>query len=281
MNVDLTGKVAVVSGGGGVLCGAFAEELARSGARVAVLDLRQDAAEAVAHGIIERGGAAIGIPCNVLEADSVRAAGRVVTEELGACDILVNGAGGNNPKGATSKEILEMADLANEHSEIVTFFDLDPQDFQFILNLNTLGTLIPTQVFSRLMLRRPGATIINMSSMSAFCPMTKVPAYSSAKAAVSNFTQWLAVHLAEVGIRVNAIAPGFFLTEQNRQLLMNADGTLTERAGRIIAHTPMKRLGRPRDLLGTLLWLCDEQASGFVTGAVIPVDGGFMAFSGV
>lgn len=281
MKVDLTGKVAVVTGGGGVLCSAFCEALANSGAKVAVLDLRKEAADAVAARIEKTGGVAVGVACDVLNKESVEEAARVVHEKLGDWDILVNGAGGNHPKGTTTKEILEPQDVDHQDKDLITFFDLDPKGFEFVFNLNFMGTLIPTQVFSKYMVNKLGATIINISSMSAPCPMTKVPAYSGAKAAVSNFTQWLAVHMANVGIRVNAIAPGFFLTEQNRKLLINPDGSLTERSKKVISHTPMRRFGEPKDLIGTLLWLCDEEATGFVTGTVIPVDGGFMAYSGV
>ncbi len=279
--VDLNNKVAVVTGGGGVLCGVMAEALAECGAKVAILDLRADNAEKMAIKISEQGGEAIGVPANVLEYDSLRQAADKVGEAFGACDILLNGAGGNHPKGTTSKEFLFKEDLVEKNKDLITFFDLDPQGIGFVFNLNFLGTLLPTQVFCRDMAQKNGGVVINISSMNAFTPLTKIPAYSGAKAAVSNFTQWLAVHMSKVDIRVNAIAPGFFLTDQNRALLTNADGSLTDRGKTIIGQTPMGRFGKPKDLIGTLLWLVDEQAAGFVNGAVIPVDGAFSAFSGV
>ncbi len=279
-HIDLTGKTAVVTGAGGVLCSSFARVLAECGANVALLDINVEAAEQVAAQIRAEGRSAIGVGANVLELDSMLAARARVLAELGPCDILINGAGGNNPKGTTTKEYLFREDL-NPHDGIVTFFDLDPKGVEFVFNLNFLGALITTQAFARDMIDRPGASIINISSMSAFSPLTKTPAYSGAKAAVSNFTQWLAVHLAKVGIRVNAIAPGFFKTQQNQNLLFNADGSYTERSGRIINMTPMGRFGEPEELFGTLLWLVCKEASGFVNGTVIPVDGGFSAYSGV
>lgn len=278
---DLNERTAVITGGGGVLCSCMAKAMAEAGVRVGVLDLRQDAAEAVAGEIRKAGGTAVAAECNVLERQSLEAARESVEAELGPCDILVNGAGGNHPKGTTSNEFLRPEDLKNKAEDLKTFFDLDPDGIQFVFNLNFLGTLLPTQVFARGMAERGAGTVLNVSSMNAFCPLTKIPAYSGAKAAVSNFTQWLAVHFAKTGVRVNALAPGFFLTEQNRSLLTKEDGSLTPRGKTIIQHTPMEKFGDPSDLLGALLWLLSDRASGFVTGTVIPVDGGFNAFSGV
>jgi len=272
--MTLKDKVAVVTGGGGVLCGAFAKCLAANGAKVAVLDINIENAQKVAN---EFGGLAIA--ADVLDKDSLEAARLIVNEKLGTCDILINGAGGNSPKGTTTKEYFELADLQN--SELTTFFDLDKSGIEFVFNLNFLGTLIPTQCFALDMFGKSATTIINISSMNALCPLTKIPAYSGAKAAVSNFTQWLAVHFSKVGIRVNAIAPGFFVTEQNRTLLTNDDGSFTARAEKILRATPANRFGEAEELLGTLLYLADSKQSSFVNGVVIPVDGGFSAYSGV
>lgn len=278
---NLSGKTAAITGGGGILCGAMAHALANCGARVAVLDLREEAATKVANEICASGGQAKGYACNVLEMDSLQAANSSIEADFGPVDILVNGAGGNHPKGTTSKEYLTPDDLKGSSSELITFYDLDPEGIQFVFNLNLLGTLLPTQAFTRSMAGRQAGVIINISSMNAFTPLTKIPAYSGAKAAVSNFTRWLAVHMSKVGIRVNAIAPGFFLTDQNRSLLTDESGELTARGKTIIEHTPVGKFGEPDDLSGTLLWLADDNASGFVTGTVIPIDGGFSAFSGV
>ncbi|MGN1002953.1 MAG: SDR family oxidoreductase [Oscillospiraceae bacterium] len=278
LNTDLTGKVAVVTGAGGVLCSGFAKVLARAGARVALLDLNGENARRFADEITAEGGTARAYACNVLEPEACAAVARQVLADLGPCDILVNGAGGNNPKATTDKEYFEIGDL---DAETKSFFDLDANGVGFVFNLNFLGTLIPTQAFARQMVGRPGCSILNISSMNAFTPLTKIPAYSGAKAAVSNFTQWLAVHFSRVGIRVNAIAPGFFSTKQNAQLLWNADGSPTARTGKILAATPMGRFGQTEDLEGALLFLLDERASGFITGVVLPIDGGFSAYSGV
>jgi NAD(P)-dependent dehydrogenase (short-subunit alcohol dehydrogenase family) len=259
----------------------MARALAACGAKIAVADLKPEAAEAVAAQIRQEGGTAISVACNVLEKESLAAANEKVKQQLGPIDILINGAGGNHPKGTTSLEHLRKEDVANANKDIVTFYDLDPKGIEFVFNLNFLGTLLPTQAFTREMVGKGKGTVINISSMNAFRPLTKIPAYSGAKAAVSNFTQWMAVHFSKVGVRVNAIAPGFFLTDQNRTLLTKPDGSLTPRANTIIAHTPMGKFGAPEDLVGALLWLTSAEASGFVTGVVIPIDGGFAAFSGV
>lgn len=278
---NLKGRVAVVTGGGGVLCGDFAKALARQGVKVAVLDLNEAAAQKVADEINAEGGTAIAVGCNVLEPESMQAARETVNEKLGTCDILLNGAGGNNPKGTTTKETLEKIDLTEKNDDIKTFFDLDPQGISFVFNLNFLGTLIPTQVFARDMAQKENTCIVMVTSMNAFRPLTKIPAYSAAKAAVKNFTEFMAVHFAEVGIRVNSIAPGFFSTNQNKTLLWNPDGSPTARTGKILAATPMKRFGEPEELEGSLLFLCDEEYSSFITGTTIAVDGGFNAYSGV
>ena len=279
LNIDLKNKVAVVTGGGGILCSSFAKAIALSGAKVAVLDLNEDAANAVAEDIVKDGGISIGIKTNVLDKESLENAKKIVNEKFGTVDILINGAGGNNPKGTTTKDYFEKEDLLKE--DVKTFFDLDPEGVGFVFNLNFLGTLLPTQVFAMDLIEKEKASVINISSMNAFTPLTRIPAYSGAKAAISNFTQWLAVHFSKTGIRVNAIAPGFFLTNQNKGLLMNEDGSYTARSQKILSQTPLDRFGKTEELLGTLLYLLCDEASSFVNGIVIPVDGGFSAYSGV
>ena len=279
-DMDLKDKTVVITGGGGVLCGMFAKALAKTGAKIAILDLNLDAANRVAAEIEKDGGIAKGYAANVLDIDIMRGVRDEIAKDFGICDILINGAGGNNPKGTTTKEYLVPEDVKGAE-DIVTFFDLDPAGISFVFNLNFLGTLIPTQVFAKDMAENGGGCIVNISSMNAFCPLTKIPAYSGAKAAVSNFTQWLAVHFSKVGIRVNAIAPGFFVTNQNRGMLINADGSYSARAEKIVSQTPMGRFGEPEELIGTLEFLINEDAASFVNGVVIPVDGGFSAYSGV
>ncbi len=272
-------KVVVITGAGGVLCSEFAKVLAKLGHRVALLDLNFEAAEAYASEIRSEGGDARAYACNVLKKDSLEEVHKAVLNDLGKCDILINGAGGNNPRGTTDHETYEPGDETRE--DIKTFFNLDPDGVGFVFNLNFLGTLLPTQVFVPDMIGRDGCSILNVSSMNAFSPLTKIPAYSGAKAAISNFTQWLAVHFAPAGIRVNAIAPGFFVTHQNRALLYNDDGTPTARTRKILAATPMKRFGESEELNGALTFLLDPEKASFITGVVLPVDGGFSAYSGV
>ena len=278
LNTDLTGKVAVVTGAGGVLCSAFSKTLARAGAKVALLALNDAAAEEVAAEIRAEGGDAKAYKCDVLNKETCYEVADLIEKEIGKCDILINGAGGNNPKATTDKEYFELGDI---DADTKSFFDLDSAGVGFVFNLNFLGTLIPTQAFARQMVGREGCNIINISSMNAYTPLTKIPAYSGAKAAISNFTQWLAVHFSRVGIRVNAIAPGFFSTKQNAALLWNPDGSPTARTGKILAATPMGRFGKSEELDGSLLFLLNNDAASFITGVVIPVDGGFSAYSGV
>lgn len=278
LNTDLTNKVCVVTGAGGVLCSHFAKVLARAGAKVALLDLNLDAAEQYVKEIREEGFEAKAYSCNVLDRAICEEVANAVLNDLGPCDILINGAGGNNPRATTDKEYFEIGDI---DSETKSFFDLDANGVGFVFNLNFLGTLIPTQAFAKQMVGREGCNILNISSMNAYTPLTKIPAYSGAKAAISNFTQWLAVHFSKVGIRVNAIAPGFFSTKQNAKLLFNDDGTPTARTGKILAATPMGRFGETEELEGGLLFLVNNKAAGFITGVVLPIDGGFSSYSGV
>ena len=272
-------KVCVVTGAGGVLCAEFAKEMSKNGYAVALLDINETAAKAVADEICSCGGLAKAYKANVLDRECLEDIHKNVLAELGKCTVLINGAGGNSPKATTAHEYFEKGDESRD--DILTFFNLDKAGFDFVFDLNIKGVLLPTQVFAVDMIGEEGCSIINISSMNAYTPLTKIPAYSSAKAAVSNFTQWLAVHFAKEGIRVNGIAPGFFATNQNRALLFNPDGTPTARTGKILAATPMGRFGEATELLGALKFLADPAASGFVTGTVIPVDGGFSAYSGV
>ncbi len=278
LNTDLTGKVAVVTGAGGVLCSAFAKTLARAGAKVALLDINEEAAKAYAEEIVAEGGTAKAYKCNVLDKESCYEVADAVLNDLGPCDVLLNGAGGNNARATTDKEYYFPGDIDDDCK---SFFDLEADGVSFVFNLNFLGTLIPTQAFVRQMVGREGCNIINVSSMNAYTPLTKIPAYSGAKAAISNFTQWLAVHFSKEGIRVNAIAPGFFSTKQNAALLFNPDGSPTARTGKILAATPMGRFGEAQELDGALLFLLNNEAASFITGVVIPVDGGFSSYSGV
>ena len=278
LNTDLTGKVAVVTGAGGVLCSEFAKVLSRAGAKVALLDLNYDAANAFAEEIVKEGGCAKAYACNVLDKDICFGVAEQVKADLGPCDILLNGAGGNNPRATTDKEYYEDGDI---EADTKSFFDLDKSGVEFVFNLNFIGTLIPTQAFAQQMVGRKGCNILNISSMNAYTPLTKIPAYSGAKAAISNFTQWLAVHFSHAGIRVNAIAPGFFSTKQNAALLFNEDGTPTARTGKILAATPMGRFGESAELSGAVLFLLNNEAASFITGVTLPIDGGFSAYSGV
>ncbi len=274
----LEGKTIVITGGGGVLCSAFAKELASRGAKIALLDLNLDACQIIADEINTAGGVAIAIQASVLDKASLENARKIVNDTFGKCDILLNGAGGNSPKGTTTNEYFNPSDLDNK--DIYSFFDFEPDNVNAVFNLNFTGTLVPTQVFAKDMINKE-AVILNISSMSAYAPLTKVPIYSAAKAAISNFTMWLSVYFADVGIRVNAMAPGFFLTKQNQKLLYDDNNNPTPRTGKILAKTPLNRLGKVEDLFGTLVYLLDNEMSSFVTGVVVPVDGGFMAYSGV
>ena len=276
---DFTDRVAVVTGGAGVLCSEFCRALAQCGAKVAILNRTLSKAEALAEEICSGGGIAAAIQVDVTDEESVRRAHREVLDRFGACDILINGAGGNAPAATADDEEFSLDTLLRKDAK--SFFDLETSGFRQVFDLNILGTLLPTQAFARDMAEREMGCILNISSMNAYRPLTKIPAYSAAKAGVSNFTQWLAVHVAKSGIRVNAIAPGFFSTAQNAALLWNPDGTPTARTGKILAATPMGRFGQPEELVGSLLYLLDENCSAFVTGVVLPIDGGFSAYSGV
>lgn len=275
--INFKDKTVVITGAGGVLCGFLAKEFAKAGARVALLDLNEEAAQKFVDEIVAEGGMAKAYKTNVLDQANLEEVREAVLNDLGPTDILINGAGGNNPKATTDNEFHE-TDLPEGTK---SFFELDKAGIEFVFNLNYLGTLLPTQVFAKDMVGRKGANIINISSMNAFTPLTKIPAYSGAKAAISNFTQWLAVHFSHVGIRCNAIAPGFLVTNQNRGLLFNEDGTPTARANKILTNTPMGRFGEAEELVGGTFFLADENLASFVNGVVLPIDGGFAAYSGV
>ena len=272
--VDLSKKVVAVTGAGGVLMSEFAKALAACGAKVALLDINEESAKKYADEIGEN---ALAVKCNCLDKQSITEAKKIINEKWGEVNFIINGAGGNNPKATCDNEVMT-PDLADK--EIKDFFALDESGLKFVFDLNITSAFLVTQVFAKDMVKT-GGNIINISSMNAYRPLTKIPAYSAAKAGISNFTQWLAVYFAPCHIRCNAIAPGFFVTNQNRALLFNEDGTPTARTGKILAATPMKKFGEVDDLIGALLWLADDKASGFVTGTVIPVDGGFSAYSGV
>jgi NAD(P)-dependent dehydrogenase (short-subunit alcohol dehydrogenase family) len=272
---SVAGRVGVITGAGGSLCGEMARSLAALGARIAVVDLNPEAAARCAEDIRGFGGQAETHPCSVLDRRQLQEVEAAVRGRWGVPDFLVNGAGGNDPRGTTSMEFLERAELPRPGG----FFDLQPEGIEAVLDLNFMGTLLPTQVFGRQMVARGSGSILNISSMNAFTPLTKIPAYAAAKAAVANLTRWLAVHFAHTGVRVNALAPGFFLTEQLRFLYFDkTTGEPTPRARKVIEHTPMGRYGEPEDLMGAVLWLLSD-SSRFVTGSLVAIDGGFSAYS--
>ncbi len=276
LNIDFTGKVVVITGAGGVLCGTMARAFAQAGAKVAALDLNEEAVKKLADECKAEGQICEGYKANVLDAEALKAVHDQVVADLGPCDILVNGAGGNNARAQTTNEYQHEAKEGDK-----TFFDLEASGVDFVFKLNFQGTLLPTQAFAKDMVERKSGCILNISSMNAYIPLTKIPAYSGAKAAVSNFTQWLATHFAGTGIRCNAIAPGFLVSNQNRALLFNEDGTPTARSKKILEGTPTHRFVDSEELLGGVFFLCDDKAASAITGVVLPIDGGFAAYSGV
>ena len=276
LNIDFGGKVVVVTGAGGLICGAMARAFAQSGAKVAALDLNGDAVKALADELTAEGFVCKGYAANVLDTDVLESVHRAVLSDLGPCDILVNGAGGNNPRATTDNEYQHEAKEGGK-----SFFDLDASGVDFVFKLNFQGTLLPTQVFAKDMVANKAGCILNISSMNAYTPLTKIPAYSAAKAGISNFTQWLATHFAGTGIRCNAIAPGFLVSAQNKALLFNEDGTPTARSAKILKGTPMDRFVDANELLGATLFLCDDRSASAITGVVLPIDCGFAAYSGV
>ena len=276
LNIDFTGKVVVITGAGGVLCGTMAKAFAQAGAKVAALDLNEDAVKKTADECRAEGYLCEGYKANVLDPEALEAVHAQILKDLGPCDILINGAGGNNPRATTDNEYHHEAKEGQK-----TFFDLDADGVDFVFKLNFQGTLLPTQAFAQDMVERKSGCILNISSMNAYIPLTKIPAYSAAKAAVSNFTQWLATHFAGTGIRCNAIAPGFLISNQNRSLLFHPDGTPTARSEKILNGTPMHRFVDGEELLGAVFFLCDDTAAGAITGVALPIDAGFAAYSGV
>lgn len=276
LNIDYTGKVVVVTGAGGLICGAMARAFAQSGAKVAALDLNGDAVKALADELKAEGCICEGYAANVLDPAVLEQVHQQVKADLGECDILVNGAGGNNPRATTDNEYQHEAKEGGK-----SFFDLDASGVDFVFKLNFQGTLLPTQVFAKDMVGKKSGCILNISSMNAYTPLTKIPAYSAAKAGISNFTQWLATHFAGTGIRCNAIAPGFLVSAQNKALLFNEDGTPTARSAKILKGTPMDRFVDASELLGATLFLCDDRSASAITGVVLPIDCGFAAYSGV
>lgn len=276
LNIDFTGKVVVITGAGGVLCGTMVRAFAQAGAKVAALDLNEEAVKKIADECKAEGYICEGYKANVLEAETLKDVHAQIVKDLGVCDILINGAGGNNPRATTDNEYHHEASEGQK-----TFFDLDTDGVDFVFKLNFQGTLIPTQVFAKDMAERKAGCILNISSMNAYTPLTKIPAYSAAKSGISNFTQWLATHFAGTGIRCNAIAPGFLISKQNQSLLFGEDGKPTARAHKILSGTPMGRLVEGEELLGGVFFLCDEKAASAVTGVVLPIDAGFAAYAGV
>ena len=276
LNIDYSGKVVVVTGAGGLICGAMARAFAQSGAKVAALDLNEEAVKKLAEELKAEGFICEGYKANVLEPASLEEVHQAVLADLGPCDILVNGAGGNNPRATTDNEYHHEAKEGSK-----SFFDLDASGVDFVFKLNFQGTLLPTQAFAKDMAEKKGGCILNISSMNAYTPLTKIPAYSAAKAGISNFTQWLATHFAGTGIRCNAIAPGFLVSAQNKALLFNEDGTPTARSAKILKGTPMDRFVDASELLGATLFLCDDRSASAITGVVLPIDCGFAAYSGV
>ncbi|MBE6558230.1 MAG: SDR family NAD(P)-dependent oxidoreductase [Ruminococcaceae bacterium] len=276
LNIDYTGKVVVITGAGGLICSAMARAFAQSGAKVAALDLNEDAVKALAEELTAEGFICRGYKANVLDPEMLAAVHEQVVADLGTCDILINGAGGNNPRATTDNEYQHEAKEGGK-----SFFDLQPDGVDFVFKLNFQGTLLPTQAFAKDMVEKGAGCILNISSMNAYIPLTKIPAYSAAKAGISNFTQWLATHFAGTGIRCNAIAPGFLVSAQNYKLLFNEDGTPTARSNKILNGTPTHRYLDATELLGATLFLCDDRAASAITGVVLPIDGGFAAYSGV